>query len=130
MSYDHLLVLASSLLAPYDSKIYKNIKPTMLNYQTKHRFATKTGSTKSDNYALGYNPNYVIAVWTGDDEGKEIENTNISKVLFQQIANQLSDKYLEERWYKVGNNRIVEYRVDPISGQLSQDGSLYYINIR
>lgn len=129
LSYDHLIVLASSLLAPYDKNAYKNIKPTMLNYQTDHPFATKTGSTKSDNYAIGYNPNYVIAVWTGNDEGEEIENSSISKLLFQNIANEIS-KELDEQWYKIGNSRVVEYCVDPIKGELSASGSNYYINIR
>ncbi len=129
LSYDHLIVLASSLLAPYDKNAYKNIKPTMLNYQTKQLFATKTGSTKSDNYVIGYNPNYVIAVWTGNDDGEEIENSSISKVLFQKIANEIC-KDINEQWYKIGNSRVVEYCVDPIKGELSSFGSNYFINIR
>lgn len=129
LSHDHLLVLASSLLAPYDKNAYKNIKPTMLSFPTRYRYATKTGSTKSDNYVIGYNPNYVIAVWTGDDEGKEIENSSISKKIFQNIANKLSYTY-DENWYKIGNSRVVEYRVNPISGELSSYGSNYFINVR
>jgi len=129
LSYDHLIVLASSLLSPYDKNAYFKIKPTMLNYKTTHRFATKTGSTKSDNYVIGYNKNYVIAVWTGSDEGKEITNSNISKKLFQKIANVIS-KDKEDNWYKIGNSRVVEYRVNPISGEFTPLGSSYYINIR
>lgn len=129
LSHDHLLVLASSLLAPYDKNAYKNIKPTMLSFPIRYRYATKTGSTKSDNYVIGYNPNYVIAVWTGDDEGKEIENSSISKKIFQNIANKLSYTY-DENWYKIGNSRVVEYRVNPISGELSSYGSNYFINVR
>lgn len=129
LSHDHLVVLASSLLAPYDKNAYKNIKPTMLSYPTKYRYATKTGSTKSDNYVIGYNPHYVISVWSGSDEGKEIVNSNISKKIFQDLANELANTY-EEKWYKIGNSRIVEYRVNPISGELSSLGSNYYINIR
>ena len=129
LSHDHLIVLASSLLAPYDKNAYKSIKPTMLSFPTRYRYATKTGSTKSDNYVIGYNPNYVIAVWTGDDEGNEIENSSISKKIFQSIANKLSYTY-DETWYKIGNSRVVEYKVNPISGELSPYGSNYYINIR
>ena len=101
----------------------------MLSYPTKYRYATKTGSTKSDNYVIGYNPHYVISVWSGSDEGKEIVNSNISKKIFQDLANELANTY-EEKWYKIGNSRIVEYRVNPISGELSSLGSNYYINIR
>ena len=68
-------------------------------------------------------------MWSGSDEGKEIVNSNISKKIFQDLANELANTY-EEKWYKIGNSRIVEYRVNPISGELSSLGSNYYINIR
>ena len=39
---------------------------------------------------VGYNPNYTICVWTGNDKNNENKNSNLSKVIFQKIANNLT----------------------------------------
>ena len=117
-------ILNQALLSPFDKKINKTNKPTMINYIPNSLYSAKSGSTNSDSYVIGYNPNYLIAIWTGSDEGNLITTTP-SKSIFLDLANKLS-KYKEEKWYEPSKN-ILAKRIDPITGIESNYGSIYYI---
>ena len=120
----YVTVLNQLLLAPFDKNINKDNKPTMINYQTNVKYSAKSGSTNSDSYVIGYNPNYTIAVWCGSDEGKEISKTPTKKI-FQDIANRLS-KYKDEKWYEPSKN-LISKKIDPITGITCENGSTYYL---
>ena len=120
----YITVLNQALLSPFDKNINECNKPTMINYQTNVRYSAKSGSTNSDSYVIGYNPNYTIAVWCGSDEGNEI-SISPSKKIFLEIANLIS-KYKEEKWYEPTKN-VVAKRIDPITGNESIYGSIYYL---
>ena len=117
-------ILNQSLLSPFDKRINKTNKPTMINYIPNVKYSAKSGSTNSDSYVIGYNPNYLIAVWTGSDEGKLI-SMSPTKSIFLDLANKLS-KYKEEKWYEPSKNILVK-KIDPITGIESNYGSIYYI---
>lgn len=120
----YVTVLNQALLSPFDKNINECNKPTMVNYQTKVKYSAKSGSTNSDSYVIGYNPNYTIAVWCGNDEGKKIDKSPTKKI-FQELANKLAN-YEEEKWFEPTKNIIVE-KIDPITGNLSEYGSTYYL---
>ena len=117
-------ILNQSLLSPFDKRINKTNKPTMINYIPNVKYSAKSGSTNSDSYVIGYNPNYLIAVWTGSDEGNLI-SMSPTKSIFLDLANKLS-KYKEEKWYEPSKNILVK-KIDPITGIESNYGSIYYI---
>ena len=83
-------VLSYLLLSPFDEGLVSYTSPSLLNYQTNVRFGAKTGSTSYCSWVVGYNPNYTICVWTGNDKNNENKNSNLSKVIFQKIANNLT----------------------------------------
>ena len=120
----YTIVLNQLLLAPFDKNRNKNNKPTMINYQTNVKYSAKSGSTNSDSYVIGYNPNFTIAVWCGNDEGEEINKSPVKKI-FQSIANKLS-KLKEEIWYEPSKN-VIAKKIDPISGLFDENGSIYYL---
>ena len=120
----YVTVLNQVLLSPFDKNINECNNPTMLNYQTNVKYSAKSGSTNSDSYVIGYNPNYTIAVWCGSDEGEEI-NKSPTKKIFQELANKLS-KYNEEKWYEPSKN-VIAKKIDPITGKTSENGSTYYL---
>lgn len=92
----YVFVLNQLLLAPFDKNLIDYTSPTLLNYQTNNLFAAKTGTDSFNSYAIGYNPKYTIGVWSGTDLNEPFNYKNISKRVFQQIANQISDK---NYWY-------------------------------
>ncbi len=120
----YVTVLNQALLAPFDKNINKYNSTTMANYQTNVKYSAKSGSTNSDSYVIGYNPNYTIAVWCGSDEGRKISQTPTKK-MFQDLANKLSEN-IEESWYEPTKN-IIAKKIDPISGKESHSGSIYYL---
>ena len=120
----YTIVLNQLLLAPFDKNINRDNKPTMINYQTNFKYSAKSGSTNSDSYVIGYNPNYTIAVWCGNDEGKEINKSPVKKI-FLDITNKLS-KYKDEQWYEPSKN-VIAKKIDPITGLSSEIGSTYYL---
>ena len=83
-------VLSYLLLSPFDEGLVSYTSPSLINYQTNVRFGAKTGSTSYCSWVVGYNPNYTICVWTGNDKNNENKNSNLSKVIFQKIANNLT----------------------------------------
>ena len=115
-------ILNQALLSPFDKRINKTNKPTMINYIPNVKYSAKSGSTNSDSYVIGYNPNYLIAVWTGSDEGNLI-SMSPTKSIFLDLANKLS-KYKEEKWYEPSKNILVK-KIDPITGIESNYGSIY-----
>ena len=96
----------------------------MLNYKPKVRYSAKSGSTNSDSYVIGYNPNYVVAIWCGSDEGNKI-STSPSKKIFLDLANKLSE-YEKEKWYEPSKN-VEAKKIDPITGSPNEHGSIYYL---
>jgi len=92
----YVFVLNQLLLAPFDKNLIDYTSPTLLNYQTNNLFAAKTGTDSFNSYAIGYNPKYTIGVWSGTDLNEPFNYKNISKRVFQQMANQISDK---NYWY-------------------------------
>ena len=120
----YVTVLNQALLSPFDKNINECNKPTMLNYQTKVKYSAKSGSTNSDSYVIGFNPNYTIAVWCGNDKGNKISDSPTKKI-FQELANKLAN-YNEEKWYEPSKN-VTAKKIDPITGNLSDTGSIYYL---
>lgn len=94
----YVFVLNQLLRAPFDKNLIDYTNPTLLNYQTKNIFAAKTGTDNYNSYAIGYNPKYTIAVWSGTDLNEDFFYKNISKSVFRQIADKISDK---NYWYNM-----------------------------
>ena len=93
-----------------------------MNYQTKRKFAAKTGTTNQDNYVIGYNPSFTIGVWVGDINNNELNEPGKAKKIFQDLANNIS---LSSSWY-AKTSTMKEKKIDPNTGLESSNGSSYY----
>ena len=96
----YVLVLNQMLRAPFDRNLIDYTNPTLINYQTNNYFAAKTGTDKSNSYTIGFNPLYTIGVWTGTDNNEPLSYTNISKKIFQDMANKITTNNF---WYNPPN---------------------------
>lgn len=65
-------ILNNLLTSTYDSTFVDYNYPTILGIASKlsRKYAIKSGTTATDSLTVGYNPNVVLAVWAGYDEGK------------------------------------------------------------
>ena len=70
----------------------------MLPYQLNKTFACKTGSTPSSSWVVGFNKDYTLLVYVGDDNNKTLHDGRVSKKIFKDIAFSLTlDK--EDNFY-------------------------------
>ena len=96
LSKKYVYLINQMLLSPFDKNLTSYTSPTLINYQTKHRFAAKTGTDSNNSYTIGFNPIYTIGVWCGNDDNSNLTYKNISKKVFQILANEINK---ENIWY-------------------------------
>lgn len=85
------LTLNYLLRAPFDKSLTTYQAPSLAKYQTNKRFAGKTGSTDFDSWVCGFNPNYTITVFVGQDKNEPLKNGSLAKQIFTTIANKLTE---------------------------------------
>ena len=125
---DETLILTSLLRSPFDIKNITGSTPSMLGYEPYTTTAVKSGTSDWDSLVASYNPNYTCILWTGYDDNKAMttsEERRVVKEIFQDFYHTLYPKCAEGVWY-VPSSAIESRRVDPVSGQLSGEGSLYW----
>lgn len=96
LSKKYVYLINQMLRAPFDKNLTNYTSPTLVNYKTNHIFAAKTGTDESNSYTIGFNPLYTIGVWCGNDDNTKLMYKNISKKVFQTLANSINEKNV---WY-------------------------------
>ena len=105
--------------------------PTALNIASTltHKYALKTGSTNTDYWIVGYNPNRLMMMWMGYDDNKEVTNNvrnNAKKIWASTIEESLQN--INTTWYETPKN-VVAIPLDAVTGKTTNDQSkvaLYY----
>lgn len=79
-----------------------------------HKVAVKTGTTndKKDNWTIGYTPNFLVAVWVGNNDSTPMNPYLTSGItgaapIWNRVASYLFEKYPQTAWYQKPN-AIVE----------------------
>ena len=127
-----VFILNELLSNTYNYDFVDYSSPTMLtisNLLTK-KYAVKSGSTNTDYWAVGYNPDMLVMVWNGYDDNRDT-SSNQSKIT-KRIWARTIESILENSdssWYDIPSG-VTAYLVNPVSGQLSESGKktlLFYI---
>ena len=107
--------------------------PTALSLASKmsRKYALKTGTTNTDSWVAGYNPDVLMMVWVGNDDAEEIDS--IASYYSKNIWLDTLESYLidvEPRWYETPQNVIGLIR-DGITGEQTTDSKnstvFYYV---
>ena len=127
-------ILNELLTTTYDSTFIDYNYPTVINVagRLSKKYSVKSGTTATDSWTIGYNPQVVTAVWVGYDDAREIDEkiyTTSKNIWADSIENYLKDK--KETWFQMPSN-VVGFLVDPISGKPATNESnkkkiLYYL---
>ncbi len=127
-------ILNDLLKGTYDYNMIDYTYPTNISIASllTHDYAIKSGSTDTDNWIIGFNPNVVTSVWIGYDDNKTMTTNDFKyskKIWANAMETYLKDK--EVSWYEIPSN-VVGVIVDPITGNLATNESknkkiLYYI---
>lgn len=127
-------ILNDLLKGTYDYNMIDYTYPTNISISTllTHEYAIKSGSTNTDNWIIGFNPDVVTSIWLGYDDNKNLNESDFKyskKIWANTMEGYLKDK--ESSWYQIPDN-VVGVIVDPITGNLATNESnnkkiLYYI---
>ncbi len=125
---DETLILTSLLRAPFDIKNVNVSGPSLLGYEPYTTVAAKSGSSDWDSLIAGYNPQMTLTLWNGYDENQPLTTTEerkISRSIFKEVFNRIYPKEQTGPWYEPSEN-LLAYRVDPITGTIDNNGSIYW----
>lgn len=127
-------ILNELLTTTYDQNLVDYNYPTILSLagRLSRKYSVKTGTTATDSWTIGYNPQVVTAIWNGYDDNRTIETSIYStpkNIWADTMEEYLKDK--EKVWFDMPSN-VVGVLVDPISGTPANSNStkkkiLYYL---
>ena len=127
-------ILNELLTTTYDQNLVDYNYPTILNLagRLSRKYSVKTGTTATDSWTIGYNPQVVTAIWNGYDDNRDIDPSIYStpkNIWADTMEDYLKDK--EKVWFDMPSN-VVGVLVDPISGKpatavSSKKKILYYL---
>lgn len=123
---DETLMLSQLLTATYDPKNITYAYPSMLGSAPDVPTAVKSGTSDWDSLCAGYNPQYTLVIWSGYDDNRSLEKADMSHA--RKIFQATFDRLYEGRkgpWYERPDT-LEERRVDPVSGEPSSQGSVYW----
>ena len=127
-------ILSELLALCYSNSIIDYTYPTCINMASTftNKYAVKSGSTDSDAWVIGYNPDVVLVSWSGYDDSSDIDNkvvTSNKDYFAKTIESYFKDK--ETIWYQTPEN-ISGLLINPINGKIATTSSknkviLYYL---
>lgn len=132
LNSNYVYILNEMLTNTSNSKFQSYISPTALSIANKmsKKYALKTGTTKTDYWTVGYNPDGLLMIWLGYDDASEIGNETSRWA--KNIWVETMEDYLKEEeahWYDTPDN-IVGILQDPVTGAPVKDGNaavFYYV---
>ena len=134
LNSSYTFILNELLTATYNSAFIDYSNPTIISLGSKisRKYAMKTGSTGTDCWMIGYNPDILMLVWNGYDDNQEMEvaDGSISKNIWvNTVEEYLKDK--EASWYHLPNN-VIGIPLDAVTGTEPTDENnifvYYFIN--
>lgn len=128
---NYVFILNEMLTATYNSAFKDYNNPTLINLSSKisRKYSIKTGTTDSDFWIAGYNPDALVLVWSGYDDNAKVPTGGgnaVRNIWLDTMETSLKDT--EKKWYDIPDN-VVGVPLDAISGKKAVDPNhtnIYY----
>ena len=125
LNMNYAYILSEMLTGTTNSHFKDYTSPTALTIASKlsRKCAIKTGTTETDFWTAGYNPDIVMVTWVGMDDNSELSanDSYITKNIWADTVEEiLAD--IEEHWYETPEN-VVGVVLDAVSGKPTTDVS-------
>ena len=133
LNSNNVYILNEMLTTTTNSAFTDYTTPTALSLASKmsRKYALKTGTTDTDSWVAGYNPELLMMVWVGNDDAKPIDST--ASYYSKNIWLDTMESYLEGHeniWYEKPQNVIGLIR-NGITGEEDIEGNnntvFYYV---
>ena len=127
---NYTYILNEALTSTTNDAFVDYTTPTVLNISGSltHKYAIKTGSTNTDYWIVGYNPDALVMMWMGYDDNRECDKSvrnQAKKIWAEVIEDATKDK---DDWYETPKN-VVAIPLDAVTGNVPKDNNktaLYY----
>lgn len=128
----YVYILNEMLTNSYNYDYIDYASPTLLSVKNliNHKYAVKSGTTDTDYWVVGYNPETLVLVWNGYDDNRSVEK--VSSKITKKIWARSIEAYLGEKesaWYNIPRG-VTGAIVNPISGSttdLSVKDLMFYV---
>ena len=133
LNSNYVYILNEMLTGTTNSQYIDYTTPTALSLASKmsRKYSLKTGTTNTDSWVCGYNPDVMMIIWIGNDDALEIDGTasyNSKNIGIDTLEDYLKDK--EPTWYSKPHN-IIGVVKDGITGEINSNSKnntiLYYV---
>lgn len=128
---NYTYILNEMMTSTTNSAYVDYTTPTALNIagNLTHKYALKTGSTNTDYWIVGYNPDKLMMMWMGYDDNQFVDGSirNSSKKIWATTIEQ-SLENIGDSWYELPKN-VVAIPLDAVTGKPTNDvnkATLYY----
>ena len=128
---NYTYILNEMMTSTTNSAYVDYTTPTALNIagNLTHKYALKTGSTNTDYWIVGYNPDRLVMMWMGYDDNQFVDGSirNSSKKIWATTIEQ-SLENIGDSWYELPKN-VVAIPLDAVTGKPTIDvnkATLYY----
>lgn len=129
LNYNYVYILNQMLTNTYNPDFIDYLSPTVINMKGRlsRDYAIKTGTTDTDNWIVGYNPDALLMIWTGNDNGASTPGYAkvVKDIWADTMENSLKDT--KKRWYEKPTN-VIGLPLNPVTGEFVTKGksSMYY----
>lgn len=122
----YVYILNNLLTNTYNYKMVNYTSPTLLSISSdiNGKYAIKSGSTSYDYWTIGYDSNYLVMVWTGNDNDNKIKNSE-SKITKKIWAKTMNNINVDPKWYEIPSG-ITGEEINPITGNSDKNGVLCF----
>ena len=122
----YVYILNNLLTNTYNYKMVNYTSPTLLSISSdiKGKYAIKSGSTSYDYRTIGYDSNYLVMVWAGNDNDNKIKNSE-SKITKKIWAKTMNNINVDPKWYEIPSG-ITGEEINPITGNSDKNGVLCF----
>ena len=126
LNQKYVYILNNLLTSTYSYSMVNYTSPTLISVSStlnNQKYAVKSGSTSTDYLTIGYNKDYLVMVWNGNDDNGKVKTTDsrTTKKIWADTISSLPKS--ENPWYTIPKG-IVASIIDPISGEINS-GSGY-----
>ena len=123
LNNDSVFILNNLLTSTYDYDMVNYTSPTLISISNEldSKYSVKSGSTKSDYWTIGYNNDYLIMVWAGNDDNSDTQSkdSKITKKIWAKTITNI--KTNNKGWYEIPKNITIS-TIDPLSGKIKENG--------
>lgn len=116
-----VFLLNDAMTSIFDNNMTYNIRPTGVPIKSllSTTYSAKSGSTDTDNWMIGYNPDIVVSVWTGYDDARVITDNTDLKFGKYIWADTVESYYrvtnTSPSWYEIPDN-VIGIELSPLTG--------------